>query len=154
MEKAIMQLRPPHEPFDLPHDMFPCPICGKSLSAQVMAWAQDAAGAWYATEVEIDCETEPDIEADEWDEWFANHYRMWGDCGLLDLIFTRAGISEKPPKGMAWCPPHARHKRVLDALEGSPLFEKRVVNMKPGYSGNPYCRVFTLKPAASGENQQ
>ena len=69
---------------------------------------------------------------------------MWGDCGLLDMIHERAGMVEKPVGGRTWCTALERHKRVLNALERSPLFKKTVVSMKRGHRGNQCCRVFTL----------
>lgn len=64
---------------------------------------------------------------------------MWGDCGLLDEIATRANRKWKDFH------PYKRWQRVLNALEGSELFEKSVVNTQPGMRGNQYCRVFTLR---------
>jgi len=31
-------------------------------------------GAWIATEVDLQCENEPDIDNEEWDEWHRWHY--------------------------------------------------------------------------------
>ena len=33
-------------------------------------------GQWLATEINLDCENEPDIESAEWDEWHKWHYSM------------------------------------------------------------------------------
>ena len=63
----------------------------------------------------------------------------WGDCGLLDLIFVRAKMRRpKPTNGRTWVSPSLGHKRVLDALEGSPLFEKK-------YTAGSGSRSFYLK---------
>lgn len=71
---------------------------------------------------------------------------MWGDCGLLDMIYKRAEMKpSKPRPGMKWEHPWDRHARVLNALERSPLFEKRLVEMRWGRSGQPYGRKFVLR---------
>lgn len=55
---------------------FACPICGAQLAViESRAWNQDEDGTWFATEVDIECTTEPDIDADEWEDWHAGHYR-------------------------------------------------------------------------------
>lgn len=61
---------------DLVESPFVCPICDAPLSKiQARAWNQDADGTWFAAEIEVDCTTEPDIDSDEWEEWFAGHYQ-------------------------------------------------------------------------------
>lgn len=63
----------------------------------------------------------------------------WGDCSLLDSIARRAKIWRDDEY------PLNRHRRILAALGRSSKFEKSVQHLKPGCSGNQYCRVFTLK---------
>jgi hypothetical protein len=46
---------------------------------------------------------------------------MWGDAWLLDAIGTRCGLPRMHPLN--------RHKRILDALERSPLFTKGYVRL-------------------------
>lgn len=55
-----------------------CPICGAGLLLDAGAGAEldEATGEWIATEIELDCESEPGIDSDEWDEWHRWHYRM------------------------------------------------------------------------------
>lgn len=55
-----------------------CPICGAGLMLDAGAATEldDATGEWIATEIELDCESEPDIDSDEWKEWLRWHYRM------------------------------------------------------------------------------
>jgi hypothetical protein len=51
-----------------------CPICGGKLVAEATAWEMDYFGLYRATEIDIDCEHEPDIDSDEWDAWHKRHY--------------------------------------------------------------------------------
>jgi len=52
----------------------PCPICGaKVLLISVTEWGADD-GEILGTEFE--CETEPDIDSDEWPGWHRGHYSM------------------------------------------------------------------------------
>lgn len=54
----------------------PCPICGGQLTVKCGdAWEEDN-GDWIATEIDIDCLTEPDVESDEWIQWHNWHYRQ------------------------------------------------------------------------------
>ena len=69
-----------------------------------------------------------------------NNGVMWGDCFLLDDIAVRCKHTN-----LMTLHPLVRHQRILNALEKSPLFEKRVVWLKRGYQGNQTGRCFTLK---------
>jgi hypothetical protein len=52
----------------------PCPICGaKVYLTEVNEWGADDG---EIIGVSFECETEPDIDSDEWPEWHANHYAM------------------------------------------------------------------------------
>lgn len=65
---------------------------------------------------------------------------MWGDCWNLDAIAdlcTHTNLTKQHPLN--------RHTRILNALEKSDLFEKKVVIGKPGYRGNQASRVFKIK---------
>ena len=55
-----------------------CPICGAGLTLDAGAGTEldEETGEWIATEIELDCESEPDIDSDEWEEWHRWHYRM------------------------------------------------------------------------------
>lgn len=55
-----------------------CPICDGALwlNAGEGLELDEATGQWIATEVNLDCENEPDIESDEWYEWHRWHYSM------------------------------------------------------------------------------
>lgn len=55
-----------------------CPICGAGLllNAGESTELDDATGEWIATEINLECESEPNIDSEEWDEWHRWHYRM------------------------------------------------------------------------------
>jgi hypothetical protein len=52
----------------------PCPICkAKVYVTNVEAWE---VGTGKILEFTCDCETEPDIDSEEWWEWHNGHYAM------------------------------------------------------------------------------
>jgi len=58
-------------PLTLPR---PCPICGaKVILTGVTEWEADDGEIVTA---EYDCETEPDIDSEEWWTWHHGHYAM------------------------------------------------------------------------------
>lgn len=53
---------------------FSCPICGaKVYLMEVDEWGCDSGDIVHAS---FECETEPDIDSDEWEEWHWGHYSM------------------------------------------------------------------------------
>ncbi len=67
--------RKPITPADLPLELpEPCPICGaKVLLTGVQAWCPDDGS--FDT-VDLDCETEPDIDGPDWPDWHRGHFSM------------------------------------------------------------------------------
>lgn len=65
-------------PADLPAPMpEPCPICGKVVYLTgVDEWGADPGHEGEIVGATFDCETEPDIDSDGWEEWHRGHYRM------------------------------------------------------------------------------
>lgn len=61
---------------DVPKDVAVCPYCGAVVTASFTAWTEDDNGQWMAAEVGVDCASEPDIDSDEWWEWFHIHSDM------------------------------------------------------------------------------
>lgn len=58
-------------PLGLPR---PCPICGAKVYLHaVVEWGADDG---EIIGVEYECETEPDIDSDEWWDWHGHHYHM------------------------------------------------------------------------------
>lgn len=50
-----------------------CRYCGGDVTAWCEGWEQDDAGNWKADTVATQCSTEPDIDSEEWEDWFASH---------------------------------------------------------------------------------
>lgn len=65
---------------------------------------------------------------------------MWGDVWNLDAIAEQCTHTN-----LLSLHPLNRHTRILNALEKSDLFIKKVVIGKPGYRGNQATRVFTIR---------
>ena len=55
-----------------------CPICGGGLFLDAGEGLEldNKTNEWIATEVDLTCENEPDIESDDWDSWHRWHYKM------------------------------------------------------------------------------
>lgn len=69
-----------------------CPICGGALFITgVNACEQEDNGDWIASEIDIDCENEPDIDSDEWEDWHRWHYSQpYTDWLPIDRQILRA----------------------------------------------------------------
>ena len=53
-----------------------CPYCNKNLICSIDGMIEDDEGRWMADSILMDCETEPDIDSDEWEKWFDLHSDM------------------------------------------------------------------------------
>ena len=52
----------------------PCPYCGGKLVLSGINGAEEADdGTWVATNLDINCMTEPDIDGPEWEGWWQDH---------------------------------------------------------------------------------
>lgn len=71
-----MKLVPKHHIFKIPTSLAVCPYCNPKLYASCEAWTENDEGEWLADSITVDCETEPDIDSDEWREWFDSHSDM------------------------------------------------------------------------------
>ena len=60
----------------IPPEIAVCPYCDTKLTAHSEAWTQEDDDSWIATDVQVDCETEPDMESEEWEEWMKWHSDM------------------------------------------------------------------------------
>lgn len=69
-----------------------CPYCGGKLTACVNA-SEDAeeGGGMIATDLDIDCDTEPDIDGPEWEGWWADHSH--DDCEKWHALHERVVVS-------------------------------------------------------------
>lgn len=57
-----------------------CPYCGGKITASANAWEEDDEGRFYATDLEIFCSNEPDIDDEEaWNNWDLEHGRGDGN---------------------------------------------------------------------------
>lgn len=63
---------------------------------------------------------------------------MWGDTGLLDMIAEKCTHTN-----LMQLHPLDRHKRILDALDKDPRFDKKYVRINE--KGDPLWRSFKLK---------
>lgn len=54
----------------------PCPYCGGKITASANAWEEDDEGRFYATDLDISCSNEPDLDDEEaWKSWDIEHGR-------------------------------------------------------------------------------
>lgn len=61
-------------PVALPKDRFACPICGSTVHLTgVQEWDS---GTGEIIQADYDCETEPDIDSEEWEDWHRGHFAM------------------------------------------------------------------------------
>jgi len=68
-----------HEEIPVPRPIAICPYCGGSLTVRANEWNDwEEAGndLWKAGGLEMDCETEPDIDSPEWRYWERQHSDM------------------------------------------------------------------------------
>ena len=80
---------------DIPPEVARCPICGRKITAVAFnTHQQDEQGRWYAVEVSLECETEPDIDSPQWMDWFQGHYSMPYIDWLPLEIKVRAWLKE------------------------------------------------------------
>lgn len=63
------------DPITIPLPVAVCPYCGGSLliNPQEIYEAQDG---WMLESFETECNSEPDIESDDWELWWHNHSLM------------------------------------------------------------------------------
>lgn len=66
----------PEHPPTIPRNVAVCPICGAGLYIEDISEWEAENGRVTDTGLCIDCESMPDIETDEWDDWFACHWSM------------------------------------------------------------------------------
>lgn len=71
-------LVPSSHTFAVPATVATCPYCNATVSAQCTAWSEDPdqPGRWEPETVEVECDSEPDTDGDDWPEWDARHSVM------------------------------------------------------------------------------
>lgn len=63
------------KPMKLPADVATCPICKAALFAvEITGCSMGDDGLWFPDAIGLDCETEPDIESDDYENWYSSHY--------------------------------------------------------------------------------
>lgn len=63
------------KPIKVPADVAVCPICKSPIwICEVNGVTEQPGGTWVVDEFMADCETEPDIESDEWNDWQRSHW--------------------------------------------------------------------------------
>lgn len=61
--------------FQVPADIAVCPYCEARLTAQAQGWTETepGSGVWAVDLLDMDCDSEPDIDSQAWDDWFEHH---------------------------------------------------------------------------------
>lgn len=65
----------PDRVFSLNPAVIKCPYCEGTLKASVSAWTLNGDG-WIAETVDVECQSEPELGSDEWDDWLESHSDM------------------------------------------------------------------------------
>jgi hypothetical protein len=70
-----------------------CPICGAALVITLEACELDDDETWKASEIHVECTTEPDLDDAAWQSWHNGHYAMpyvdWLPLNLALLAWLR-----------------------------------------------------------------
>lgn len=63
-----------YRPIEVPRKIATCPICDASISVEeVQEWECETG---KPVGISVNCDTEPDIDSDEWPDWFHHHWSM------------------------------------------------------------------------------
>lgn len=61
-------------PLPIPPTIAKCPICGAALViAEIDEWETETGRATEGG-IHIECPTEPEMDSDDWEDWFRGHY--------------------------------------------------------------------------------
>lgn len=58
----------------IPQALAICPICGKGLWIESIDEASEEGGRLIPQQVTVTCETEPNIDSREWNDWHREHF--------------------------------------------------------------------------------
>ena len=50
-----------------------CPYCGGKLRFSINGSEQEEDGSWVATDLDVNCDSEPDIDGPDWQGWWDDH---------------------------------------------------------------------------------
>lgn len=84
-----MHLVPSGHRFEIPETIAKCPYCNTKLYVEAHAWTEENDG-WVAESIEMICETEPDIDSEEWEDWERSH----GDMPYVYLLPVQNQVQE------------------------------------------------------------
>lgn len=62
------------DPLWIPETVEVCPICGAKLRCEFEEWEQGEDGTWSTLRAIPSCESEPDIDEPDWQDWSWGHY--------------------------------------------------------------------------------
>jgi len=60
----------------IPPEVAVCPYCDTQLTATFTGWEEEEDGSWTCSEVDLSCETEPDLDNDGFEDWLRGHTEM------------------------------------------------------------------------------
>lgn len=60
----------------MPRRVAVCPYCHASLEFQATSWDEGGDGRWRVDSGDTTCTAEPDIDSDEWNDWWEHHRQM------------------------------------------------------------------------------
>lgn len=58
----------------IPFEVAVCPICGNGIWIEGIDECSEMGDRWVPEQVSVTCETEPDIDGDDWQEWHRDHF--------------------------------------------------------------------------------
>lgn len=70
------ELRDSSEPIAIPPEVAICPYCKTKLTVHITGGVMEDDGTWSVDCIQIDCESEPDIDSPEWQDWIVEHTDM------------------------------------------------------------------------------
>ena len=56
-----------------------CPYCGAPVVADIHETTQQEDGSWMITSINVDCDSEPDIDGPDWEQWWDEHSHDYCD---------------------------------------------------------------------------
>ena len=72
----MTKLLDPDNEIVVPKKVAVCPYCQTQITISPDGWVQNDDGSWWCDSFTSWCETEPDIDSDEWDDWWETHNEM------------------------------------------------------------------------------
>ena len=76
MTKHHLEFVPQAQIFQVPSEIAVCPYCQALLIASVSEWSEESDETKKANQIDVDCDSEPDIESPEWNDWLSSHSKL------------------------------------------------------------------------------